>query len=369
MRPINLEEIMSIVITANDEIHVLEEGKTVEIIERGFEGRWTRETNGEGVTDFFKYISSVMLGDLPDSIYLSDFVHFPDVSVFDFYGATLDKNGDNITTSIFLAYELQVWEKTFPAKNFLELLVSRLKEKYDHVHQYDDTGTEVEVYIEDISTEYDPHMSIGDYLKHVYAPIKAIESDVFKTLTEASRANIFRKLFNFPQEYSAICTQYILWFGEVLEKLGITASLSTKKIELGTLLSIEHEGGNELTAKIESLLYGYLSLPYSEYLPKDMPRDPEEKMQLLLLKNQVDQFKFNLQQIQSALEIANIKNDTLQSELRSKDADLLLLRAAQDSKLEFFKGVFAIEEFKVFGVTVNPKRAFDLIGSSSSKDA
>jgi hypothetical protein len=204
----------------------------------------------------------------------------------------------------------------------------------------------------------------GDVVENILEFAKKIsvaQEEVHAKLLNYDPEDVLVKLFDFPERYSTVCTQYILWFGELLKKTGLNASLSTEDSSHGIMLSIKHQGGQELTEKIEQLLYGYLSLPYSEYMPSQLPVDPQDKMELIMLKNQVDQFQFNLLQTKSMLELQSITNQALAKELSKNQDELLLLKAIQNSKLEIFGGALAIEKFKFLGVTVNPKKMYELL--------
>ncbi len=359
---------MKFKVNSESELHLINKSEVVEVIKKDRQGYWLRESSNDTIGDFFSYISDVKISDIPQKYSMTDFVHLPACSDLGVHGASIDNTSGEVVCSIYLAYELKYWDKPFSADTFFKEFISKIESGGNMVALYDEQDTEIELHIYDIKPDLQPNMTVKELFTSIVAPILDQERNICIKLLEESSSTVFRKIFNFPDKYSAVCTQYIMWFGELLKRLGMQASLSTHSNEFGLLLSIEHNGNMELTEKIEQLFYGYLSLPYSEYIPRELPTDTNEKMDLLLLKNQVDQFKFNLLQTKNALEIASLKNDTLALELRQKEDELVLLRAAKESRLEILGGALSLEEFKVCGVTVNPKKAYDLLKSEGARD-
>ncbi|ELO1779713.1 hypothetical protein QXB73_002860 [Vibrio fluvialis] len=352
---------MKIEVNSDNQIIVTDGFKVIETINKSDDGEWNREPTKNGIIDFFHVIGNVELKNLPDKISMADIISHDGNSYYGFSSASIKINSNKIYVSVGFTYELRTWDNSFTANTFFDNLKIELGKHDIDIDIYYDASSIVDVFANELQFEYKPELTIKELLSGVVGKIKNIERNITVKLLEESSPQVFKKIFDFPERYSVICTQYVVWFGELLKKLGVSASISTRQDTLGLLLSIKHDGGQELTDRIEQLLYGYLSLPYSEYLPNQLPAEPEVKMELLQLRNQVDQFKFNLLQAKSALEIQSLKSEAQAIELKKKEDELVLLRSSQNSNLELFDGALAIEKFKILGVTVNPKKVYELL--------
>lgn len=312
---------------------------------------------------FLAMLSGTQFEDIPRSIsfYISG---LPDE-----FSPAMAMALDNSDTGVDVLLQLELtnldaWDMSYSYGRYVDCVNSLVEGQSKPIKKYSKHESTESSYFASLGFTF--HFKEGDVVESILKCVNKIsiaQNQAHAKLANHESKDVLVRLFDFPDRYSTVCTQYIVWFGELLKKIGLEAYLSTKESSQGMMLSIEHEGGQELTAKIEKLFYGYLSLPYSEYLPSQLPTDPQYKMELLLLKNQVDQFKFNLLQAKNALELQSMKNDELAQELNRKEDELILLKSAQNSKLEILDGALAIEKFKIFGVTVNPKKVLELLKS------
>ncbi|MGF1807757.1 hypothetical protein L4C31_21170, partial [Aliivibrio sifiae] len=296
---------------SEDKLLLVDADKVLETIKKDRDGIWLREDGRGKLQDFFSIIGGVKLSELPSQIHLSDFVY--DInSEYGYDGASIVRDREQIKLSIYFTYELMNWNNPYSIKEYLNLLEEQLAASGASFDYAESSSTLIDFTVFYSFKECDLSLTIRELLTHECSVIQRVRDNVSKKLA-SSVEGMFSKVFNFPKHYQIVCIQYLMWFGEVLENVGITADLEAKNSGSGTVLSINYEGGEALTQEIEKLFYQYLSLPYAEFLPKES--SDESLLKFQLLNNQVEQFKFNIQQIRSSFEIEKIKNRQLVNEL------------------------------------------------------
>jgi hypothetical protein len=205
--------------------------------------------------------------------------------------------------------------------------------------------------------------SITQAIEDLAAMVKVEYDLIAHKLTKDAANNLITKPFKFPKQYEVICSQYLLWFGELLQSVGIDASVSAENKGGQTFLSIEPKDNTVLTSEIEKTLYLYLALPYSEYLPAEtVIANHVAKMQFQQLNNQVQMLNQQVEFKTSMLELEELKRKEQSSELVEVKGKLLLLESLQDSKFELFDGAVTLESYKLGPMVINPKRTIEWFG-------
>ena len=136
-------------------------------------------------------------------------------------------------------------------------------------------------------------------------------------LNKKSENEFLIKLFNFPAEYKFICTQYLIWFGELLSQLGIKANIHTEQNGSNTKFMISPENSPEIVHEIEKLFHIYLALPYAEFLPK-VQSSTYEKAIVANLQAQVSNFQSQVTLKDSIIELKNETINSLKMTLEQK---------------------------------------------------
>lgn len=216
---------------------------------------------------------------------------------------------------------------------------------------------------------------IGQQIKERAIELSILHNRVENHLIKDKSVDLISKLFKFPSHYEVICTQYLLWFGELLQSLGIEASVSTENKNGHTFLAIDPRDNPELTQDIEKALHLYLGLPYSELLPAEHSQnDLLAKIEFQQLQHQVQMFQQQIEIKSSLLDLevakAQVKDNKillLENELSIAREKVMLLESMQDNKLDIFDGTFTISAFKLGPVQVNPKRLVDKLSKNKDK--
>ena len=266
---------------------------------------------------------------------------------------------DLFRVALSMTFDFEKWDKPMVMGKFLELYSSEL------------VSAGFETYVDSENLDSGMWLDIIFHSKEGYPIDKVISSSrkakeiyeklLIKIARDDAQSSLV-KIFNFPKEYEAICSQYILWFGELLNNLNINANVSTEIREGKTAIIISPTEAPELLEKIEKIFYQYLALPYSEYLPRESDSTSEiDRATLQLLTNQVENFKLQIQMKDSIIQLKEVTISSLALENQKKDSELLLLKSLKDQdELKVLNGAISVGEFKWGAVKINFKKMADI---------
>jgi hypothetical protein len=175
--------------------------------------------------------------------------------------------------------------------------------------------------------------------------------------------DLFVKIFEFPKHYESICSQYLIWFGEFLQNIGVDASVSAENNNGQTSIIVSPKYASKITDNIEMLFYQYISLPYSEYLPAlDAGISTENKFKVQMLTSQIENFKSQIQMKDAVIEMKDISIMNLKESYEKKNSELMLIKSMKGSKdIEIFDGSFSLGEIKWGSLKLNPRKLLDKI--------
>ncbi|NQZ09421.1 MAG: hypothetical protein HRT35_19890 [Algicola sp.] len=304
-------------------------------------------------------LDNFLSAEFPNGLSVRSFFNHDDLN---FVAAVwIIKSGDVLEISFDLNVGLDEWQRPYKASLYLNALEDKFNALGYVAKQFDDGNSSIDLYLEvSLAVETDSiYRSIIECAGNVGTECALVEH----RLLEALSTDLLIKLFRFPSEYEIICSQYLLWFGELLKSLGIDASVSTANKDGQTFLSIEPKDNTVLTSEIEKILYLYLALPYSEYIPAEtVTANHVAKMQYQQLHNQVQMLNQQVEFKTSMLELEELKRKEQSSELVEVKGKLLLLESLQDSKFELFDGAVTLESYKFGPMVINPKRTIEWFG-------
>ncbi len=133
---------------------------------------------------------------------------------------------------------------------------------------------------------------------------------------ENSKQKQFNEKFEFPNEISSACKQYLLYFTQFLQDIGINATSSLKEDAGKVLFSVTPTDNSEALDKIREALAIYLNLPAN-------PIVYNESFASMRLEHQIDSLKHSQQmavtefRLKIAQSLVEAKNKTIsdQSEI------------------------------------------------------
>lgn len=289
--------------------------------------------------------------------YFSDFKSedFPNVNWIDFRC-----DGSSVEITIHVTFNWEEWNQPLTIQELLECYKYEIgRIGYSSVITKDEGWASLDITL--IMREDE----IAKQLSDLIIQFKEIYQSLLVRLIKNRSKDLFVKVFEFPQEYESICSQYLIWFGEFLQSLGINASVSTENYDNQTSVIVAQKDAKELTDRIEILFYQYLSFPYSEYLPAaNTDVSVEGKFKIQMLTNQVEMFKSQIQMKDAVIEMKEISLMNLKESYDKKSSELMLIKSMKNSEdIEILDGSFSLGEFKWGALKLNPKKLLDKIKS------
>lgn len=154
---------------------------------------------------------------------------------------------------------------------------SQFKETFDQVVPYamplrNDDNKNLFIKDKDINCIFEhkfSHSPINDEIKQYLERIENSYKRVFEFLSLKSLSNKLITTFNFPLEIRASCEQYLLYFAQFLQDLGINATSSLKEEAGKVLFSVAPTDDIEALDNIREALAIYLKLPESPIVYND----------------------------------------------------------------------------------------------------
>ena len=344
------------------DLHVLDDGFVTRVLKPKQAGKsvsygWRGIGRGKYIVN---QLGGMSAEQFPNGLGIGDLYKSESFSFVNF--VVLSKQQEKLVARCHIAVSYSNWESPLNLKEVFKLLMEKivcLGYKCELLDEPSYTLIDVLVPINDCII-VDAIEKFALKAKHEYLVIE-------QRLLKSKSAHLLVKLFNFPQQYEVICSQYLLWFGELLKSLGIDASVSTENKNGQTFLSIEPKDNTALTSEIEKALYLYLSLPYSEYLPAETTKDNLiAKVEFQQLQHQVQMFQQQIEVKNSLLEMKSVTNEALKKDLEAAKDKVLLLESLKDNKLELLGGALALDEYKIGPVTISPKKVAKLFGKKNS---
>ncbi|WP_045420015.1 hypothetical protein [Vibrio jasicida] len=192
-------------------------------------------------------------------------------------------------------------------------------------------------------------------------------NDTLNKLNKAMLDEYILETFQFPREYQSICSQYLIWFGEFLENIGIDALVSVNNDGEQTQVKISSKHSEQVLEKIEELFSQYIALPYAEFLPAAHPLDPQQQFMVTQLRTQINHFKGQLEVKSSVIQLKEATIQGLQREIQSQQNiidvqknQLLLIESKQgDEEVELFGGVIKLGELVWGPIKFSPKKLLE----------
>lgn len=309
------------------------------------------------ICDFYPY-------DFPDGINLNGDYKANNPRILDWIDIT---KHNNVTTLIIpVGIELIKWSQPFTVLDFIDVYKENLK---PYNHDLDIESAEDGWAYLQVKHITNPVKAINETYQLVRLQIEKIYEQSIVQLNKKIKDKILIKIFEFPEEYRTICSQYLIWFGEFLENLGIHALVSTENEETKTKLIISSEGSQDVRDEIEKLFYSYLSLPYSEYLPeKTRDISLEHKFFISHLNSQIDNFKTQIDMKNAIIEMKNTHIQNLQNTVDMQNKQFLLLDCiSDDDSLSLFNGVLVIKDIEWGPFKISAKKLLTSINDITKK--
>lgn len=276
---------------------------------------------------------------------------------FQAYEIVKFKGSSRINVTLGLAIDLASWSNPCSVVDFSVPFLEEM-EAHDLICngiEFDDGAALFEIH----GGWVDGDITIGKGVSNLISVVQAINDAVIQRFIHEHKERLFVKVFNFPEGYQTVCTQYLIWFGELLSELGIKAAIHSEQNGNQTKIIVAPENASEMLSEVERLFNMYLSLPYSEFLPAQNAK-PYEKMMLSNLEAQVNNFKSQVQMKDAIIEFKTATIDSLQEKVEKQANELLLLKSLSED-YELVKDGVAIGVIQWGPLKIKPKWAAETL--------
>lgn len=214
---------------------------------------------------------------------------------------------ENKSISLDFSYAIQPkptdWSLPFSINSYTERFVDIWERK---ASRYSNIETFAEPYDVALTITYSVEtfrQSIIKEIKNAEPVIKECHEETISLLTNESN-NSFMVSFDFPDEVKVPCEQYLIYFTQFLQDLGINASPKLKEEAGKVLFSVTPTDDIEALDKIREALAVYLNLPSSPVLYNDSFQSMQLKQQVENLQHSQRMMEMEMRSAQYALRLA-----------------------------------------------------------------
>lgn len=167
--------------------------------------------------------------------------------------------------------KLELWKKTYSFDEYFTQLEKFLDEEFDgkiSVTENDRISGLSEGFELTIS-EFDKDKPIIEEINSVFKLVKSIHEQIDRKLLEINNKDSISAIFNFPEKIKSSCEQYLLYFAQFLQDLGINATSNLVEEAGKVLFSVTPTDETQALDKIREALAVYLKLPESPIIFDD----------------------------------------------------------------------------------------------------
>ena len=271
----------------------------------------------------------------------------------------------------FITYiSLDSWSNTWTAREHKNAIIRSLEENeqfvflgetaetinfagnYDQVYGY---------YICNILGYDSNTKNLGENIKDFMSLFSSAQAEVINGFRDRASVEYLVQEFEFPEEVKTACKQYLIYFTEFLQDVGVNATSSIEEENGNTRFLVEPQSKDEALEGIAELLRIYLRLPSSPVAnsyPDPLQFNPAAQR----LAAQVQHFNGQLMMANSALQALNsalqLKDVTIQKQkdeilkLRQFTAMVLIEAMKLDESNEelILGGLVKFKEYELFGI-------------------
>jgi hypothetical protein len=209
--------------------------------------------------------------------------------------------------------DVTLWAKSWSITDFVSTLISVVEDRGILGLSCNQPGE----YVLDppLTLSAEPHTpgdTVQQVLQHWLPIIKDVCEEAETILATTTRKEALVALFQFAPEIKTTCEQYLLYFVQFLEDLGISATADLQEQARGVLFTVTPKSGPEALERIREALDIYLQMPLRPDLDAEVTRHTDIA---------VRQYAANVLHLRSQLTLA-------QAVLEAKDATIENLQAA-----------------------------------------
>lgn len=264
--------------------------------------------------------------------------------------------------------ELNVWNRPYSFLDYCDEFSKLAKTEYGISTSFDQYSSD---FAESLTMQFLSRSAdepIEQYLSPALEIIRKVHQDTEKILTlKIDEKSVIASFPDFPKEVRAYCEQYLMYFVQFLQDLGVDASSDIKHEAGQVLFTVTPKNEHEALDKIRTALEIYLYLPSSP-----IKNEPTSEIAIQRLESQVLRFQSDLKLATAELQaknatieaqqlIINVQKALLQGEIFAppmKDIGPARKEEGGEDREEFLGGMVALTTYKDKGVEVSWAKLF-----------
>lgn len=273
---------------------------------------------------------------------------------------------ENIELFIDFSWELEKWKNIFSPEELMAEIKKVVTDRSNLSLNYDTEGYELAFVCE-------LDQSIAGYL-HI---CRRVTKSAINQLIIENRANSLTSVFEFPEHFRVPCEQYLIYFGEFLNNIGIRATTEITHEASTVLFTVVPESKEIALENIREALEIYIQLPskVSNMSYVNVPNDP-----------QLQQLYANIQHLNSQVLLLNatiqmqdqtIKQQQNMIKQQQEVVDATILHTSlvamstsgkEEDKEELFGGTLALTKLEWKGFELNIANIYRWIKNQFKKN-
>lgn len=206
----------------------------------------------------------------------------------------------------------------------------------------------------------DIHKSVSENIEYAITTLKKVHLFAIEILNSQGHIEGMTTVFEFPYEVKTTCIQYLMYFGQFLEDLGIQADTSLREKANRVLFTVTPQDKNQALNVIYEALSAFLNAPEEKVNNFDNQSEIaiyQWKANIHHLQSQLELAKALLQAKDATIETLKLSNYQLQTIVSSKNQ--LTNIANHESKSEkILGGIVSIKQYEGKGFSIDLAEIF-----------
>jgi hypothetical protein len=267
----------------------------------------------------------------------------------------MDKTNADYFIAFSLTIDLYQWDKPY-SFNMLTSCYKNTCKKMAGITYGQDSEYEDGAFIDltwRIKDRKAPLRHAYDRLLHCLRQLNLAEQTLLNQTTPNEPESL-TATFNFPPEVRSTCNQYLMYFGQFLEDLGILADTSLKEHMNKVLFTVTPRDKDQALDVIYEALDVFLHAPDAEIVDEMNEQDfahYQWKLNMYHLKGQLELAKALLQAKDATIEALKIANYQVQPPQSNS-----ILPPSEKEDEDILGGAVSITRYKAKGFTINLPR-------------
>ena len=288
---------------------------------------------------------------------------------------------EDFTIGLVFGADLSAWFGGYSFYRYYEMLKKSLVESPYFSIELEEEGDVGEGFTIWFNQLVSPTDSISVLIENYLKILKPVHQKISSSVESNQIHDSLRFTFNFPPDVKIVCEQYLLYFGQFLNDLGIGTTSNLKEESGKVLFSVKPRNETDALDRIREALAIYLNLPSS-------PITYDESVAAMRLQQQIEnlqhsqkiaarELQLNEKLLLVQWEVIQEKNVTIsqkdstieqQTKILEKIMSKSIMMDSLENKEEFEKVVdgFEVGESKWLkdnlGIKVNPVKSLKSLG-------